>query len=582
MHRNRTCQVRRQGVDLAQVTQMRWGRFDMKRSSWFVVAPAAVLTVAGLSGCRPEVSCEGGWCGTVVVTSAPVQSLFPPLPHLDVDVGIADLIFSKLADVGPNLNTVRDTGFVPGLASSWAFEDSLTIGYSLNPLARWHDGAPVTAHDVVYTFNVYRDPVVNSSARSRLDAIESVTARDSMTVVFRFRYHYLEQFYDAVSHVHILPSHILESVASEDLRSHPFALNPVGSGPYKLARWVPGEIVELAADSTHYLGRPGVPRIIWRAVGRASAAVDELVADRADFVHVVAEPSDLERVDASPHLRRKEYPSNTYNFIAFNLRDAEDAAHLHPLFGDRALRRAIVMAVNRPALIQSVLGSYALPSVGPVTPALWIWNEDLPEGIPFDSARARIALAELGWRDSDGDGVLDRDGRPLAFDLLVPPSAVRARGALVLQDQLGRVGIQMGIEELDWAAYFDRLGGGTFDAQYGSLGQDPSPAALATDWTEDGFGEFNVGKYSNPEYTQLVREARDAADRATSLTLWHAALSIINEDAPAIWLYIPRKFAAVHERFDDIKIPPHQPWGVLPALRVPASRLIERDLFGAN
>jgi len=579
---NRTRHVRRDGVDLAQVTHIRWGRLNMKRSSWFVITPATILTVAGFSGCTPELSCESGWCGTVVVASAPVRSLFPPQPQLDVDLGIADLIFSKLADVGPSFNTVGDTDFVPGLANSWDFEDSLTISVSLNPLGRWHDGTPVTAQDVVYTFNVYRDPAVNSNARSRLSAIETVTARDSMTVVFRFRNYYPEQFYDVVSLVHILPSHLLESVASEDLRSHEYALNPVGSGPYRLVRWIPGESVELAADSDHFLGRPGVPRIIWRTVAGASAGVDELVANRADFLHVVAEPADLERIADAPHLRLSEYASNTFNIISFNLRDPENPDRPHPLFGDRALRRAIVMSVNRPALIQSVLGPYGLPCVGPVTPALWIWDDQLEDALPFDSAEARAALKDLGWSDSDGDGVLDRDGRRLAFDLLLPPNPIRARGALVLQDQLGRMGIQMNIEDLDWPAFFSGQETGQFDAAYNSLGQDPSPAALATDWTEDGFGEFNVGKYSNPEYTRLVRGARDGTDRTASLAKWHAALRIINEDAPAIWLYVPRKFAAVHERFDDVLIFPYQPWRGLQSLRVPPTRLIERDLFGVN
>ncbi len=554
----------------------------MRRSSWSVFGLATMYAIVGFSGCTPEVSCDSGWCGTVVVASRPAQYLFPPLQELEVDMGAADLIFSKLADVGPSSNTIGDTDFIPNLASSWDFEDDLTISVTLNPLARWHDGAPVTAQDVVFSFGVYQNPVVNSSARSRLGTIESVTASDSMTVVFRFNQSYPEQFYDAVSHVHILPSHLLESVAPEDLRSHEFALHPVGSGPYKVVRWIPGESLDLAADSTHHLGRPGVPRIIWSGVDQPPDAVNELIADRADYTHLVYDPSDLERIEQAAHLRLVEYPSNTYNYVGFNLRDPENDSRPHPLFGNRDLRRAFVMAVNRPALVQSVLGTNAIPSVGPVTPALSIWDENLPETIPFDSAAARIALSELGWRDSDNDGTLDREGSPLEFDFLVPPSAVRARGAVILQDQLARSGIRMNIVELDWAAFLERIDGGAFDAQFASLGQDPSPAALAIDWTEDGFGDFNVGKYSNPEYTRLTREARAETDRALSLEKWHAALKIINEDAPAIWLWVPKKFAARHVRFADAVIFPYQPFRGLPGWSVPPASLIQRDLFGAN
>jgi len=501
---------------------------------------------------------------------------------LDIDLGVADLVFSKLAEVGPSFSTVGDTDFVTDLASSWTFEDDLTISFALNPSARWHDGMPVTAHDVVYTMGVYQNPIVNPSARARLGEISSVTARDSLTVVFRFTHAYPEQFYDAVSHAHILPRHLLESVAPEDLRSHEYALHPVGSGPYRVVSWTPGVVLELAADSTHFLGRPGVPRIILSPVFQAPDAVNELIADRADYVYYVPNPSDMERVENSPEHRLVEYPSNTYNFVGFNLRDPEDDSRPHPLFGDRALRRAIVKAVNRPALRQAVLGDITLPSVGPVTPALSIWDEDLPEDIPFDSAGARIALNGLGWSDTDGDGILDRGGRALEFDLLVPPSAVRQRGALILQDHLGRSGIRMHIVEVEWAAFFSRTGSGEFDAQYSSLGQDPSPSALATNWTEDGFDGFNWGKYSNPEYTRLAREARDGTDPAERLAKWHAAIAIINQDAPAIWLYVPRKFAAIHNRFEDVYIFPFQPWIGLPYFKVPATSLVERDLYGVN
>ncbi len=554
----------------------------MKWSCKHMFALAAVLTTLVFSGCTSDLTCESGWCGTAVVASAPVQSLFPPNPQLDVDLGVYDLVFSKLADVGPDFNTIGDDGFVNGLASSWVFEDELTISVALNPLAKWHDGTPVTAQDVVFTYSIYQNPVVNSIARSRLTAIASVTARDSLTAVFRFRRFYPEQFYDAVSHVHILPSHLLEGVPPEDLRTHEFALHPIGSGPYRVVRWTPGELVELAGDSTHFLGRPGIPRVIWRAVGGPTAGVDEVIANRADFLHQVGEPTDLERIAAAPHLRLIEYPSNTYNYVGFNLRDPEDTTQAHPLFGNRAIRRAIVMCVNRPALMQSVMGGRALLLVGPVTPASAIWSEDLADALPFDSASARNILSDLGWFDSNGDGVLDRNGRQLEFDLLVPPVAMRARGALVLQEQLGRSGIQMNIVDVEWAAFFDMLGRGAFDAQYSSLGQDASPASLATDWTEDGFGEINAGRYSDPEYTKLVREARDGTDRTQSLNKWHAALKVINEDAPAIWLYIPKKFAAVHERFDDLVLSPYQPWIGLSKLRVEPSHFIERDLYGAN
>ena len=548
-------------------------------SRWTTLS--TVVALAGVPGCTPDISCVGGWCGTLVVSSAPVRSLVPPLAYWDVDVGLADLLFAKLADLGADLNTAGDVGFVPKLAQTWEFEDSLTISFSLNPGARWHDGTPVTAQDVAFTFDVYRNPSVNALARPRLDEIESVTIRDSKTVVFQFSRYYQEQFFDAVHHMHIIPHHVLGTVAPEDLRSHAFTLEPIGCGPYKLAGWRPGEVVDLLADSTFFLGRPGVPRILWRSAAGPTAAIDELVANTVDFTHAVLEPSDVERIANESHLRLVEYPSNTYYHVAFNLRDPENPDLPHPLLGDRNLRRAIVTTVDRSALIDGLVGEHGLRSVGPVTPALWVWSEDLPEGLPCDTAQARMQFEQLGWHDTDGDGVLDRDGRQLALELLVRPVASHTRGAVILQEQMRRLGIRVDIEELETAAYVDRLSSGQFDAHYNVLGLDPSPASIG-DWSEAGFGVFNYGKYSNPEFTRLVQEAINATNRTSALTKWREALGIINEDAPAIWLYIPRKRAVVHERFENVSVRPDQPWAMIPDWRVSPSRLIDRDLYGGH
>ncbi len=210
-----------------------------------------------------------------------------------------------------------------------------------------------------------------------------------------------------------------------------------------------------------------------------------------------------------------------------------------------------------------------------------MWSEDLPEGLPCDTAQARRRFEQIGLHDTDGDGVLDHDGRQLAHELLVRPVASYTRAAVILQEQLRRLGIRVDIEELETSAYVDRLSSGQFDAHYSVLGQDPSPASIG-DWSEAGFGVFNHGKYSNPEFTRLAREAINATNRISALTKWHEALRIINEDAPAIWLYIPRKRAAVHERFENVSVRPDQPWAMFPSWRASPSRLIDRDLYGAH
>jgi len=538
------------------------------------LALSGALAVVVAWGCRRESSCESRSCGTaVVVTSAEADALFPPLSTSDVGVGLGDLIFAKLADVGPSLNTVGDSGFVPVLARAWRFEDSLTLSLTLRPEARWHDGAPVSAEDVAFTFDVYQDSLVNSPTRPRLAELTSVTARNPHTVVIRFRRAYAEAFFDAVYHMRILPRHLLDSIPRGRLASHPFGRSPVGSGPYRFVRWKAGEFVELAADSSFFLGRPGIRRLIWRFAGDPFTAVTQLVAGDADIMHALGGPENVRRVASAAQVRLVEYPLTAYGFVAFNLRDPRAPDRPHPLFADRELRRALSMAVDRGVLVRAVLGEYGRVPVGPVSRALWISSDDV-EQIPFDTGAARRALTELGWRDSNGDGVVDRAGRSLAFDLLVPStSSVRHGAALILQEQLRRVGVAVTLREQEFNVFMSRAAAGRFDAYFGMWAQDPSPASILETWTAAGLGHSNFGSYASPAFDSLVHAAVRAPDPAAARGRWRAALSRINADAPALWLLAPTGVAGVHRRFDNVSIRPDQwtadlwTWRVAPASR---------------
>src|SRR3970282_2063728 len=128
----------------------------------------------------------------------------------------------------------------------------------------WQDGRAVTAADVVFTYDIYTDSLVNSPFRPALRLIRAVTARDSLTAVFQFQKRYPEMFYDAVYHMRILPAHLLRAIPRDGWRSAAFGRAPVGAGPYRFVRWKAGESLELVADSTFFLGRPHIRRVIWR------------------------------------------------------------------------------------------------------------------------------------------------------------------------------------------------------------------------------------------------------------------------------------------------------------------------------
>lgn len=545
----------------------------MKHRAVLCVSVAAAL----LGACREAPRCPGDWCGTAVLVSQEPGVLLPPVTQTDADFWITEMVFSKLAELGSGLNTVGDSGFVPELAEAWTWENPTTVRFRLNPKAHWHDGQPVTAQDVAFTFDVYRDSVVNASARPLLEQIASVTAADSHTVVFRFRRSYPEAFFDAAYQMWILPRHVLDTVPHARLSSHPFGRKPIGSGPYRFVRWTTGESVELAGDSSYFLGRPGLRRVIWRFIPDMPAGVTQLVAGEADAASALVTPELMERLRGAPQLKLTPYSASVYSYIGFNLRAPGRPGSPHALFSDRELRRAVTMAVDRDAVVRAVLGELGEVPSGPFPPWLWIASDSV-RPLPFDTAAARRSLDALGWRPG-GDGVRTRNGRRLQFDLLVPASsALRRRGAVIVQDQLKRVGISMQITELDFNAFIDRSQAGRFDAAFLSLFNDPSPRSIRQTWSIAGIGGSNYQRYSNPEFDRLTDQAVAAPDREHGAALWHQAITVINADAPAIWVYVPHPVLVTHRRFVDTALRPDLWTALLWKWRVNPDSLIERDL----
>jgi peptide/nickel transport system substrate-binding protein len=539
-----------------------------------------LLTLANvLTGCTADQGCLGEWCGTVVVASpAEAGTLLPPVTESDVGRSVIDLVFLRLADIGNDLDLVDTAAFVPTLASSWTFDDSVTLTFELRDDVRWHDGMPVTAADVVFTFDVYRDTLVGSPARPRLAQIRSVTARDAHTATFRFARPYPEQLFDAVYHMWIIPRHLLDSVPRTELASHPFGRAPIGAGPYRFVDWTAGQSIDLAGDSTHVLGRPGIRRVIWRFTGGDyEAALTQLTAGEADLLSYLSTEAQ-ERVAAAAQLVAVPHqPSTYYSYLVFNFRDPDDPARPHPLFASRDLRRALTLGIDREAVIHAVDGPDGQVAPGPVTPAYWIADEP-PEQIPFDTAAARAALESLRWRDSDGDGVRDRAGRPLAFDMIVPiTSTPRRRSAVIVQEQLARLGVAVRIVELDFNTFLERAGSGAFDIAFGAYGGDPSPSAIAEVWTSAAIGGFNYGHYTNAAFDGAVAAALDARDLDAARTHWQRALDLIVADAPAIWMSVSGPKAGVHRRLDGVTIRGDNVTATLPEWHVPPDRMIGRD-----
>ena len=538
----------------------------------------ALACVMLLGGCQHRPSCIGEYCGTLVIAAAGEPDvLLSPISDRAITRDVTDQIFLKLADLGLSGNTIGDEDFQPQLAERWEWDAPTTLVFHLDPRARWQDGQPVTAADVAFTYDVYTDTIVGSPFRSSLRQIAAVTTRDSLTVVFRFRQRYPEMFYDAVYHMRIMPSHLLREVPRDQWSSTAFGRAPVGDGPYHFVAWKAGESLELAADSTFFLGRPRIRRVIWRFTPDQTVAVTQLIAGDADAIEVLVSPDNVQRACATPHLACYPYKGAQYGYLGFNLTVPGDTTKPHPLFGDRDLRRALVMAVDRERLLHTVWGDFAKVPPGPLSQLWWIWDPEIRE-LPYDSAQAARLLTRLGWIDTDGDGVRDKDGHPLAFRVLVPTtSAIRRQYARLLQEQFRTMGVDVQLDEVDFSLFNERSRAGRFDALINVWTTDPSPSSgFPQTWT--GGGRSNYGHYDNPAVDQLVdRAVVSAANRDQARRAWRAATETLNRDAPGVFLFATENVAAADKRVADVRVRPDSWLALLRTWRIPVDRQTDRD-----
>ncbi|HEX9294108.1 MAG TPA: ABC transporter substrate-binding protein [Gemmatimonadales bacterium] len=542
----------------------------------FILLAVAVLAPAG---CERRGGCTGPNCGTLInaaVTEPP--TLLPPSTEAIVANDIDEQLFLKLADVGMSTNTVGDEDFQPLLAQNWEWDGPLTLVFHLDPRARWQDGQRVTAADVEFTFDAYTDSAVGSPFRPKLHRIASVTQRDSLTTVFRFKEKYPEMFYDAVYHMRILPAHLLRAVPRDQWKTAPFGRQPVGDGPYRFVQWQAAQSIELVADSTFFLGRPGIRRLIWRITPNLQVAVQQAIADEADVREQLVTPDNVARARAAPQLSIYTFRGSVYTLLCFNLRASDDTTKPHPIFGDRTLRRALSMAVDRASLVKSALGDLGKVPPGPISELLGIWDPDIRQ-LPFDTALAARILNGQGWRDHDGDGIRDKDGQPLAFHILVPTSSVlRRQYARLLQEQFHAIGVRVDIDELEGAVVTQRVGTGKFDTAILSRQNDPSPSSgIAQSWTRAGFGGSNFGRYYNADFEELVDRAVTATSRDQARALWRRAIETLNADAPGVFLYALENVGAVHKRVENVQFRPDSWAALLRTWRIPPDRMIDRD-----
>jgi peptide/nickel transport system substrate-binding protein len=523
-----------------------------------------VIVGAGLiTGCDRKASCPT--CGTVVISAVgEPTSVFPPLTYETVGRDIGDLIYERLADLTPRRATIDEAAYTPGLASKWDRVDSVTWRFTLRDGALWHDGRPVTPADVKYSFDVFRDSVLDAAARAQLTSITAVET-DSNAVIVRFDHPYPDQLYDATYHVRVIPQHVWESAG--DRGSWPddtTTARLIGSGPYRFATWQRGQSLTIVADTSRPT-QPEIRRVIWRFTGDPEAAANLLLSHEADLLET-AHIAGAEQLANDSVFRLHPFPSASYGLIGFRIA-GQRARPADAILSSRDVRRALVQAVDRPTVARAVFGLETKVPPGPISQLLWIWDNEM-KPLPYDTVAAGAALDAAGWRRGS-NGMRARGGRPLRIEILVPSTSTpRRRAAEAVQAQWKAAGVDGVVTLVDFPVMQERIGEGNFDAFVGAWLDEPSPRGLAGQWTRAGWSDLNYGHYSNPVLDSLLLAAGRSSDPAEAGRLYRAVLDTLNADAPAMFLFAPTSIAAISRRLEQVTINPYSWLSGLPTWRL--------------
>ncbi|MFZ5481767.1 MAG: ABC transporter substrate-binding protein [Myxococcota bacterium] len=567
-----------------------------------IVAPLLALAVVGglfSFGCPadgpPPPSDEGPRDTLVIGATADAKDLLPPVYQQAADAHVIEAIFMDPLD-GDFDCAVQ---YRPELAKSWTWDESgKVLSVELRDDLTWYDGTKVTAKDLAFAYELVADDAV-ASPRKPYVARMDPNARPKVIDDFHVEWHFTEVYDRPTMLAHTshppVPKHLLEKADRASLRTH--ALNtgiPVANGPWKVT--AREKNVKLVLEPNEkYTGpperKPKLRRVVFKTLPEYATRIVELENGSVDLVEnlLVADADSLAQEHPEIRLHRRGWRSMDY--VAWNNIDPNDykaqsattpqpkitGLKPHPLFGDREVRRALAGAVDVDKLIRDLLTSkvtgevYGRPAIGSITPALCGMHNDTIQRIPFDPAAARARLAELGWTDTNGDGVLDKDGVPFRFTMITNSgNERRAQASVIVQANLKEVGVDVQIEKLESGTFFDRLRKKDFDAALSgwsaALFIDPSST-----WGEDSV--FNFTSYHNPAVSALIERGLREPDPEKAKPIWHELQQVVYDDQPYDFLYWLDEIVAVHSRFENVKIDVLAPYRDLWAWSVPPDKV---------
>jgi peptide/nickel transport system substrate-binding protein len=352
----------------------------------------------------------------------------------------------------------------------------------------------------------------------------------------------------------ILPRHVYEPFVREDpekfnkIRDNPI----VGSGPYKLERWITGQECVIVRNENYWGRKPALDRIVFKFIKSPQAEFQALRKGEIDMMAPTPQQYDQSHKDEDflREFRIVKYnsPLSGYSYIAYNQENA--------LFKDPKVRLAFTHAIDRESIIKNVLYGVGKVAFGTfyqqgrqIAPDLTPW--------PYDLEKARALLAEAGWKDTDGDGILDKDGRKFAFEyMLTTDNPIGEQIARYFKDQMQKLGVRVSLSPYEWSVFLERLNEKKFEVtslSWGGGGPESDPFQIWHSSQSKDRGS-NFISWHNARADSLIEKARVELDPAKRNALFHEFSRILHQEQPYTFMVARENIGFIHKRFENVKI----------------------------
>jgi len=458
---------------------------------------------------------------------------------------IAGQLYLSLLKYDKNLNLAGQ------LAKSWDIsDDNRTVTFHLRSGLSWTDGKVFTSEDCAFTLQLIQDEHTQSAYKADYILVSSFETPDPLTFIV----HYKEPFSPALSSwssLAILPKHIFKDVdiMNTELSRHPKAT----IGPYQLSSWQSQQSILMRANPDYFDGPVWVTERLTRIIPDKATQFLELTTEKLDSVDL--SPIQYSRLfDSKPVLKnnfnRFKYIDFVYTYLGFNLKREP--------FNDLRVREAIAYAIDRQEILDGVQLGLGETIASPYKPGTFWVNQKLKPRL-YDPQKAKTILAKAGWSDSDGDGVLDKNNKQLAFTILTNNgNKQRADAATIMQHRLKKIGIDVTIRLVEWSAFIENfINNRNFDAVILGWSLSPDPDQF-TIWhsSQTGARQFNFLSYNNAKVDAALDSARRTFDRQQRKIEYDIMQQEIYNDVPMVFLFSPYALPVMHKRFYGIKPAP--------------------------